>query len=283
MLKFTLITLFCLSQLFVMAQKSAESFHLYLQREINGIVQIVDTSFSSKVALDAYLDKLEPLDLKGDSSVRVKMFRFQDSDDVIHFKGGLQPADSMINHNKAITYTFSFSSDSTDNPLKKHRAGERVVIHSNVFPEGLDSSSFRFEFDKSKHKMSMELLEEVIKEKNRAGTKTLTLTELEEKEVLPTAVKAKVGLNKQPLQLQSPKIFPNSGDGLVQLSFKLKNTAQLKVNVFNEAGQPVFTDSIAEFSGVYLSEIDLRKAVAGTYYLYISHGTKSAVRKIRIN
>lgn len=90
-----------------------------------------------------------------------------------------------------------------------------------------------------------------------------------------------IGLdNKDNLQLNKFKIFPNPTDGLFNIEFDLDDKVKTLVQVYNEEGKMVYSDKVKNFDGIYSNEIDLSKEDNGLYFIQIIQGKKSITKKI---
>lgn len=283
MLKLSLTLAFGLSQLALMAQKTETRFDLHLQREKNGVTQIIDTSFSSEADRNEFLKTLEPLELKLDSFPRVKVYRFKEGENKIYLDGHLLRADSLVKRGfTGKSFSFRYSPDSLQQLLKFHFDSSFVAAHNFYFPALADSNFYRFNWVGGDSLLVMRTYKNAAKPFGGQLKKTMTIKKLEEaeKNLLPEEISSKLEVSNPPLVLEDLKVFPNPGDGLIQLSFRVSQPATLKIRVLNDTGQSIFAETVPAVSGLYLTEIDLRNAGRGTYFLYIIHGKKSAVRKL---
>jgi len=283
--KITLTALFCIATSVVAAQKETSRFNLKMQREVNGTTHIIDTSFENKSALHDYLETLEPSHLRIDSLRNRRVYRHKATDDKQYAEMHLFLADSLYKHRlNGHSYSFSFPSDSLHRSLMLHLDSNLGHIRSFHFPEGHDSSFYNFNWNDHENMLALRTYKHAFPGFERQGRKKFEFKKLveAEKSHLPVELKAKLNESNPPLELEGLKVFPNPGDGLVQLSFKVVNTATLKIRVLNAAGISIFYETLPAFSGVFLTEIDLRNAGKGTYYVYVLHGKKSALRKLII-
>jgi hypothetical protein len=75
-------------------------------------------------------------------------------------------------------------------------------------------------------------------------------------------------------------IKPNPNEGLFQFSFISDEQVNIQVEVVNTLGQSSFRESLRNFQGTYVKEMDLTQMSEGIYYLKITRGEKTSVHKI---
>jgi len=99
-------------------------------------------------------------------------------------------------------------------------------------------------------------------------------TEVTDKELRDAGVKNK------PDRLELNEININKDDGVVDLSFSLKEEGSPKVTVYNVYGDKVFSGKPELLNNKYELKIDLSKKQHGTYYLMIVVGSSSKTLRL---
>ena len=89
------------------------------------------------------------------------------------------------------------------------------------------------------------------------------------------------GVKNKPDRLEPDEININNDDGVVDLSFSLKEEGSPKVIAYNIYGDKVFSGKPALLNDKYELKIDLSKKQHGTYYLMIVVGNSSKTMRIR--
>lgn len=87
------------------------------------------------------------------------------------------------------------------------------------------------------------------------------------------------GLDKQ-LELGDLRCFPNPSSGFYRLHFDVAERGDLLVTVHDSAGEKVYDERINAFKGRYERTLDLSDKAAGTYYLVIAQGGRTAAQKL---
>lgn len=75
---------------------------------------------------------------------------------------------------------------------------------------------------------------------------------------------------------------PNPSNGKFNLSFELKNTNPVSIDILSPAGEVLYHESLANFSGKYSKEINTASLAKGVYALRIRQGSNSTVKKLVI-
>ncbi len=88
------------------------------------------------------------------------------------------------------------------------------------------------------------------------------------------------GIKNKPDRLDLDEININKDDGVVDLSFSLKEEGSPKVTVYNVYGDKVFSGKPALLNNKYELKIDLSKKQHGTYYLMIVVGNSSKTLRL---
>lgn len=100
-----------------------------------------------------------------------------------------------------------------------------------------------------------------------------TDTSKEELDELPPVEKVNPAMN----------IYPNPSEGNFQVEYKLTETANIHLQVFNEAGQVVRKISSSEQdAGTYIEQMRLNDVAAGLYFVRIQISDTSITRRIVI-
>ncbi|MEQ8705889.1 MAG: PDZ domain-containing protein [Phaeodactylibacter sp.] len=82
------------------------------------------------------------------------------------------------------------------------------------------------------------------------------------------------------LAIEALNIFPNPTTGIFDLQFELPQQGQTAVYLYNPAGQPVYFNTLGEFSGTFSDRIDIANGVRGIYFLEVRQGQRSLTRKV---
>jgi len=88
------------------------------------------------------------------------------------------------------------------------------------------------------------------------------------------------GIKGKPDRLDLDDIDINNEDGVIDLSFSLKEEGSPKVTVYNVYGDKVFNGKPEMMNNKYQQKIDLSKKQHGTYYLMITSGNSSKTLKV---
>lgn len=75
-------------------------------------------------------------------------------------------------------------------------------------------------------------------------------------------------------------IKPNPNEGLFQFSFVSSEPVDVRVDVVNTLGQSSFSQTLRNFEGTFMKDMDLTHMSEGIYYLKITRGEKTSVHKI---
>jgi uncharacterized repeat protein (TIGR03803 family) len=92
---------------------------------------------------------------------------------------------------------------------------------------------------------------------------------------------ASVGIS-QPNQKVQFTVFPNPSSHSFTINFSSAMKSKLTLNVINELGATVYTETGNFFSGEYVSTIDLSKQPKGIYFMEIVSDTEKTVKKVVI-
>ncbi len=88
-----------------------------------------------------------------------------------------------------------------------------------------------------------------------------------------------VAVDKQ-LVLEGLQVFPNPSNGFYRLRFDVAERADLAVEVHNAKGERVYQERLTGFKGRYERTLDLTDLAAGSYYLVITQGGRTATGKL---
>lgn len=286
MLKLRLILFLCAGSFVATAQNKPGQVQLYVHREINGVTEIIDTTFESKAAMNDFLRSLPPADLNVGNMPHVHIHRFNTEGEKIYIDRHLRLADSLLNRSR-VYYNDAdvFNRDSIFTRFKFENDSSWLGGRWFSYPDSADTSFFRFHLPENEQFFTMAHRAKKFAVLSGKSKKYFQFKAMDEtdKKLLPNGLNQQLSVTSPPLTLEDLKIFPNPGDGLVQLSFRVKDQATLKIRVLNAAGQAIFSETLPGVSGLYMTEIDLRNAGKGVYYVSVVHGKKSAVRKLIIN
>jgi membrane-associated protease RseP (regulator of RpoE activity) len=82
------------------------------------------------------------------------------------------------------------------------------------------------------------------------------------------------------LQVETLNVFPNPTTGIFDIQFELPERGETAVYIYNPAGQPVYFNTLGDFSGTFSDRIDIANGVRGIYFLELRQGQQRLTRKI---
>jgi len=71
-------------------------------------------------------------------------------------------------------------------------------------------------------------------------------------------------------------------NGKLNVRFKAPEKGNVTIAVSDVNGKEIATESVKDFQGNYLGQIDLKKAAAGIYFLRVTQGNDGAVRRVEV-
>ena len=71
-------------------------------------------------------------------------------------------------------------------------------------------------------------------------------------------------------------------NGKLNVRFKAPAKGNVTIAVSDVNGKEIATETVKDFQGNYLGQIDLKKASAGVYFLRVTQGNDGAVRRIEV-
>jgi len=71
-------------------------------------------------------------------------------------------------------------------------------------------------------------------------------------------------------------------NGKLNVRFKAVEKGNVTIAVSDVNGKEIATESVKDFQGDYLGQIDLKKAGAGVYFLRVTQGNDGAVRRVEV-
>lgn len=74
--------------------------------------------------------------------------------------------------------------------------------------------------------------------------------------------------------------YPNPSDGNFIVEFERTEISDLHIELFNNVGQKVFTESLEDFSGSFRRIMDMSNMPAGVYHLRVTDGEKQNFKKL---
>jgi len=77
-------------------------------------------------------------------------------------------------------------------------------------------------------------------------------------------------------------VFPNPNSGNFNVAYHVQNGKNFKVEVFNALGQVVFSDTPANFTGIYNRTVDVNQYSKGLYIVRVTDGNSFAIRKVQV-
>jgi len=78
--------------------------------------------------------------------------------------------------------------------------------------------------------------------------------------------------------------YPNKPfNGKLNIRFDAPEKGNVSIGVTDVNGKEIATEQLKDFQGVYLGQIDLKKAGSGVYFIRVSQGNDGAVRRVKID
>ncbi|MBL7927527.1 MAG: T9SS type A sorting domain-containing protein [Bacteroidia bacterium] len=81
--------------------------------------------------------------------------------------------------------------------------------------------------------------------------------------------------------IRNVKVYPNPNKGLVKVSFEMAESGDVTIQITDEKGNTVLTETLPNFMGFYSNSFNLKRA-QGTYTVAIVQGKNKVVQKIVI-
>jgi hypothetical protein len=108
--------------------------------------------------------------------------------------------------------------------------------------------------------------------------KVIKVTELSPEDA---AIMNKIsGVGDQKLKAGEMKFYPNPANGKFNLAFDLPTKGDTEINIMSIEGKSVYSEKLPAFSGHYDKEIDISQNPKGTYFVKITQGDHTQVKKI---
>ena len=82
------------------------------------------------------------------------------------------------------------------------------------------------------------------------------------------------------LELEEINFFPNPSNGVFTLNFDTAERGDITLNIYDQRGNTVYKEMLADFEGNYVNEIDISDRSNGAYYLQIIQNAKTLNKKI---
>ena len=79
------------------------------------------------------------------------------------------------------------------------------------------------------------------------------------------------------------KLIPNSLESSLNIQFKLKENAPVKIQIYNNSGHRLYIEEIKELQNLYDQTISLKGYNEGEYYLQVMIGNRSILKKITLD
>ncbi len=134
-----------------------------------------------------------------------------------------------------------------------------------------EMDQLRMEMDRMREELRTDL-----RQNTRIRIESRKLTD-EERSLLKN--KGVTGLESEP-DLGELNIFPNPSTGFYQITFDVKERADVEVDVHDASGERVYQEKITGFKGKYERTLDLSDKASGSYFLVIRQNGKAASRKL---
>ena len=80
--------------------------------------------------------------------------------------------------------------------------------------------------------------------------------------------------------METLNVFPNPNTGIFDIQFELPERGETAVYIYNPAGQPVYFNTLGDFSGTFNDRIDIANGVRGIYFLELRQDQQRVVQKI---
>jgi len=95
--------------------------------------------------------------------------------------------------------------------------------------------------------------------------------------------KAGIQEPKEKLEVQNMNASPNPSNGKFRVSFSSPDKANVNLTVRNIEGKEVYNELISNFNGNYDKEIDLNTSNKGIYFVTLTQGKKSTMKKLIVD
>ena len=70
-------------------------------------------------------------------------------------------------------------------------------------------------------------------------------------------------------EVENLNIYPNPTQNVFNISFKIKNSQDLRIRVLNVIGEEIIKDELKQFTGEYSRKVNLKNSSKGIYLLEI--------------
>ena len=84
------------------------------------------------------------------------------------------------------------------------------------------------------------------------------------------------------LQIEQLTVFPNPTQGRFNIQFDLPNSGETIIQIYNSAGQQVFSRNLGDFTGQYREQLDISNNARGLYFVMIAQNGQSISRKLSL-
>jgi hypothetical protein len=125
-----------------------------------------------------------------------------------------------------------------------------------------------------------------VDEAKKDGKKIVSIIKIKAIKVTELTPEDAVILNKisamgdQKLKAEEMKFYPNPSNGKFNLAFNLTTKGDTEINIMNIEGKNVYSEKLPGFSGRYDKEIDISQNPKGTYFVKITQGDHTQVKKV---
>ena len=75
-------------------------------------------------------------------------------------------------------------------------------------------------------------------------------------------------------------IFPNPSTGIFDIEFNLPELGDTYVRIYSSNGQPVYFNTLGQFTGTFSDRIDIANNVKGFYFLEVRQDEKVLTKKL---
>lgn len=275
---FIFLPVFLLGAYFMQAQEKKSRVCIKVDKNENGTVSKIDTCFESTdpVEIDAFLKRMG---MDADVSVQVKPEEGSKKTVIV------KNIENTNGSESAQSYSFSMSGNDTSNVMvfvdengkvtTCGATGAKVIVH---------------DFNGDEDQMNNEI-QTIIKEaeENSDGTHTKKImvfvsrkieisdVSKEDRKSLPKTLKENKGESFHGLS-----VFPNPSKGSFNLSFKGNTNETLEIKIMDTAGKTVMNMQEKGTETEFNKRIDISGLAKGIYFLHVTQGKKSEIKKIVI-
>lgn len=280
-MKTTAITLLLLATFALSAQENQKETTIRIKKveNINGVEKIIDTTYTVKGKVK--INGADPKQLEGSSGQLDPLIVIVDEEDevAVHSNpASSEKAAPALGKNRIVIITNEINGGRLD--TLPATAQNDIDIQRALAHVKAEDGTIRVE-------QIYEVNTQEDKNSNRSQSKkiviikTIKITDAsldETKSLSKTA-----GIENLNLQLDKIAVKPNPTNGLFNLKFTLDQQNDTQVSVYDINGKSIYEESLANFKGTYNRDIDLSSNIKGIYYVKVTQGKNSSVKKLVID